>query len=79
MSGRITVTVTEGQQPNIHELADRLRAAGMRVDQVLPAVGVITGSVDSSAQRSLIEQQAGVAAVEDQTTFQIAPPDSDIQ
>ena len=79
MSGRITVTVTEDQQPDIHELADRLRAAGMRVDQVLPAVGVITGSVSSSSQRSLIEQQTGVAAVEDETLFQIAPPDSDIQ
>lgn len=78
MPGRVTVTVTEGQQPNINELADRLRAAGMQVDQVLPAVGVITGSVPS-AQRSLIEQQAGVAAVEDETLFQIAPPDSDIQ
>lgn len=78
MSGRITVTVTEGQQPNIGELADRLRAAGMQVDQVLPAVGVITGSVTSS-QRTSIEQEAGVAAVEDETSFQIAPPDSDIQ
>ena len=78
MSGRITVTVTEGQQPNIDELADRLRAAGMQVDQVLPAVGVITGSVTGS-QRTLIEQEAGVAAVEDETSFQIAPPDSDVQ
>jgi hypothetical protein len=78
MSGRITVTVTDGQQPNIDELADRLRAVGMQVDQVLPAVGVITGSV-TSAQRRSIEQVAGVAAVEDETTFQIAPPDSDIQ
>ncbi|MGH3903014.1 MAG: hypothetical protein ACRDTE_02260 [Pseudonocardiaceae bacterium] len=78
MSGRITVSVTDEQQANIDELAARLRAVGMEVDQVLPTVGVITGSVTRS-QRTLIERAAGVAAVEDETSFQVAPPDSDVQ
>lgn len=72
------MTVTDDQQENIDELAARLRAAGMEVDQVLPTLGVITGSVTSS-QRTSIERTAGVAAVEDETPFQIAPPDSSIQ
>lgn len=78
MSGRVTVSVTDDQQANIDELAARLRAAGMEVDQVLPTVGVITGSVTRS-QRTLIERAAGVAAVEDETSFQVPPPDSDVQ
>jgi hypothetical protein len=78
MTDRITVTVTDDQLTNIDELVDRLRAAGMQVDQVLPTVGVITGSVTKS-QRTSIERVAGVAAVEDETTFQIAPPDAEIQ
>src|SRR3712207_8532614 len=42
------------------EVADRLRAAGMRVDQVLGAVGMIVGSVDTS-QRPSVEGVPGVA------------------
>ncbi len=77
MDDRVTVTVQDDQLPRIDELADRLRAVGMRVDQVLHAVGVITGSVPS-AQRVMIETVPGVAAVEDETTFQLPPPDAEI-
>jgi hypothetical protein len=72
------VTVHDDQLPRIDELADRLRDAGMRVDQVLHPVGVITGSVPS-AQRVVIETVPGVAAVEDETSFQLPPPDAEIQ
>ena len=78
MDDRVTVTVHDDQLPCIDELADRLRDAGMRVDQVLHPVGVITGSVPS-AQRVMIETVPGVAAVEDETTFQLPPPDAEIQ
>lgn len=78
MPDRVTVTVHDDQLPHIDELADRLREAGMRVDQVLHPVGVITGSVPS-AQRAMIEAMPGVAAVEDETTFQLPPPDAEIQ
>ncbi|MGH3672344.1 MAG: hypothetical protein ACRDSH_17200 [Pseudonocardiaceae bacterium] len=78
MTDRITVTVHDDQLPHIEELADRLRGVGMRVDQVLHPIGVIIGSVPS-AQRALIETVPGVAAVEDETTFQLPPPDAEIQ
>ena len=75
---RVTVTVADDHVSLIHDLADRLRAAGMQVEQVLDAAGVITGSVPA-ARRSSIEALPGVAAVEDETSFQIAPPDADVQ
>jgi hypothetical protein len=78
MGDRVTVTVQDDQLPRIDELADRLRAAGMRVDQVLHSVGVITGSVPN-AQRAMIQAMPGVAAVEAETTFQLPPPDAEIQ
>jgi hypothetical protein len=78
MDDRVTVTVHDDQLPRIDELADRLRAAGMRIDQVLHPVGVITGSVPS-AQRAMIQAMPGVAAVEAETTFQLPPPDAEIQ
>lgn len=78
MHDRITVTVHDDHLERIEELADKLRAAGMQVDQVLPAVGAITGSATESA-RPVIAALPGVAAVEDEHRFRAPPPDSDIQ
>ncbi len=78
MQSRITVTVENSHLAHVDQLADRLRAAGMKVDQVLGGVGIITGSV-SASQRPSIEGMPGVAAVEDETTFQLPPPNSDVQ
>ena len=68
MDDRITVTVRDDQLAHIDELAERLRAAGMQIDQVLHPLGVITGSVPRS-QRDALAAVPGVADVEDETTF----------
>lgn len=78
MTSRITVTIDDDHVPRANEVADQLRAAGMTVEQVLGTVGIITGSVDAG-QRASLEAVPGVAAVEEETTFQIAPPDAEIQ
>jgi hypothetical protein len=75
---KVTVTVADDHLDSTDALAEQLRAAGMRVDQVMGAVGIITGSVPP-AHRSSIESLPGVAAVEDETTFQLAPPDAEVQ
>jgi hypothetical protein len=78
MSDRITVTVSDDHVDQIDDLAERLRTAGMRVEQVLRVVGVITGAVDQT-KRASIATMPGVAAVEDETPIQLPPPESDIQ
>ncbi|BCJ75045.1 hypothetical protein CS0771_45890 [Catellatospora sp. IY07-71] len=78
MSDRITVSVNDDHVTQIDDLAERLRTAGMRVDQVLSAAGMITGAVDQD-RRASIAMVPGVAAVEDETSFQLPPPESDIQ
>lgn len=74
----VTVTVDDAHTGEIEAVAERLRGAGMHVDAVLAAIGVITGSVDASPLAS-IERVEGVAAVQEQTRFQLAPPDADVQ
>ena len=74
----VTVTVADDHVARTGAVADRLRAAGMTVDQVLVAVGIITGSVPA-ARRPEIEALPGVAAVEEETTFRLPPPDADVQ
>lgn len=78
MSEQITVSVADGHLDRIDEVVARLEACGMHVDQVLRAVGVITGSVDAPHLQAL-GALSGVAAVEPQRTVQLPPPDSDVQ
>jgi hypothetical protein len=72
------VTIADDQVADIDSTVDRLREAGMTVDQVLGAVGIVTGTVPASA-RSKVATVPGVAAVEDETSYQLPPPDSDVQ
>jgi len=74
MDEKITVTVSD----DADAVAERLRAAGVNVDQVLGAAGIITGSVAAERRASLADLP-GVASVEAEHTFQIAPPDAEIQ
>lgn len=78
MSTRITVTIDDDHLARADEVAAQLRAAGMTVEQVLGTVGIITGSV-GSAERASLSSVPGVAAVEVERSFQIAPPDAEIQ
>ena len=74
----VTVTVADAQVGAIEDVVAELRAAGMEVDGVLAAVGAITGSIAES-QLAAIAALPGVAAVEQQTSFQLPPPDAEVQ
>lgn len=79
MTEHVTVSVDDAHVALIDEVAERCRAAGMDVHYVLAAVGMITGSVGSVAQRSALGALDGVAAVEPQRTFRLPPPTSEVQ
>lgn len=74
----VTVTVAGDHIARLDSLAESLRAAGMTVDRVLDAVGVITGTLPAG-RREAVEALPGVGAVETQTEYRLAPPDSDVQ
>lgn len=78
MDERITVTVGDDHLGHVGEVAEQLKAAGMKVESVLDTVGIITGSV-ASERRAALGGLSGVTAVEDEHTFQIAPPDAEVQ
>jgi hypothetical protein len=78
MSERVTVTIDDKHLGRLDDIADRLQGAGMQVEQVLQPIGIITGSV-SPTQRHSLEDVPGVAAVEGESSFQLAPPDADVQ
>jgi hypothetical protein len=72
MDENVVVTVSG----EIDEVAERLRAAGMKVGQVLAAIGIITGSVQAGRREALADI-AGVVAVEPERAVSIAPPDAE--
>ena len=74
----IIVTVTDDALNKIDELAERLKTKGMKVDRVLPATGVITGSA-ASTKMSTLKKVDGVMSVEEELTIQLPPPDSPVQ
>ncbi|GAA2572845.1 ketohydroxyglutarate aldolase [Pseudonocardia hydrocarbonoxydans] len=76
MSEQVTVSVDDAYVDRIDEVAQRCRAAGMDVQYVLAAVGMITGSVDTGELRTALGSVPGVAAVEQQHTFRLPPPGS---
>ena len=57
----------------IHEVADDLRAAGLHVDQVLEAIGTVTGSADAKSVEGL-RKIKGVADVSPDHSIDIGPP-----
>jgi hypothetical protein len=71
---QLQVTVDRAHRNNLAEVADRLRAAGMKVDQELASIGVLVGSADAAKVRALAEVE-GVADVEPQETYQLPAPE----
>jgi len=74
----VTVTVDAAHTGAIDAVARRLRDAGLDVDGVLGSIGVITGSVAAS-ELPAVKAVVGVAAVEEQTSFELPPPDAGVQ
>jgi hypothetical protein len=78
VSVRISVSVRDDHLDLIDEVVRRLEGAGVKVDQVLRPLGVITGSAPAHGWRA-IGQVAGVASVEAEREVRLPPPDADVQ
>ncbi len=75
---KVSISVDDAHVDRISEVAQGLQSAGLEVEQVLPTVGMISGSIDSN-QVNRLSQIQGVQYIEPEQSYQIAPPDSDIQ
>jgi hypothetical protein len=66
------VVTVSGDHP-IHEVARKLKASGFQVDQVMDAIGVVTGSALPTSLAKL-RKVAGVADVSSDHAVDIGPP-----
>ena len=74
----LSVAVDDDYMNRMSEVVQKLEAAGMKVEQVMETLGIITGSCDSEKVEAM-KQVEGVTHVEQSRSYQIAPPDSEIQ
>ena len=74
----VVVSVDDDHLDDIDKVVTDLRRAGLRVDNVLDAVGVVTGTVAGASVEAL-ESVPGVAEVELERVNRVAPPDAEIQ
>ena len=75
---KISVCVDDAHLLNIEKISQQLQSSGVSVEQTLPSIGIINGSVDHGKIHSLYQIE-GVKKVEQQETYQLAPPNSAIQ
>jgi hypothetical protein len=73
----VNVSVADEYLDRFATVVQRCKKAGLKVEQQLAQIGVISGSIDAKKLADL-NQVEGVAAVERSRTYQIAPPDSEI-
>lgn len=74
----VTISIDDAHLEQLSEITQRLQSAGMDVEQTLPTIGVISGSIDSE-QVNRLYQIEGVQNIEPQQSYQLAPPESDVQ
>ena len=74
----VVITVTPDYSTTMEPVAEALRERGMQVDQVLPEIGVISGRATDDQSLSDL-YVGGVASVEEETRFQLPPPESPVQ
>ena len=75
---KLSVSVDDQHLDRFAKVVKDVKQAGMKVEQQLKDIGIITGSVDSAKVKSL-HKIPGVAHVEESREYQIATPGNDIQ
>jgi hypothetical protein len=74
----VSISVDDAYVERISTVVERLQAMGMEVDQVLPGMAVISGSVEANDVNHLYEIE-GVQHIESEQSYQLPSPDSDVQ
>ncbi len=74
----IVVSVDGRWADSMGAVGEQLARAGMDVEESLDALATVTGSIPASSVPALRALEE-VSAVEVERTYQIAPPDADVQ
>ena len=74
----VNVAVADDCMDRFPEVVKAVKKAGLKVEQELELLGMMSGSIDS-AKLEKLSKVPGVATVEHAHEFQLPPPDSEVQ
>lgn len=74
---RVVISVADEQASDLSSVTAALHNAGAEVEQTLETLGTIIATVDES-RLDAVRSVSGVAHVERERMFHVAPPDSDV-
>lgn len=74
----LSISVDDDHMTKIAEVVQNLKKAGMKVENLLDQLGIVTGWCESEKVAKL-SQVEGVSDVESERAVQLAPPTSHIQ
>ncbi len=75
---KVIVTITDEALSTIDEVAKKLRAKGLNIEQIHPITGIIIGSFIED-KTSALKDVDGVLNVEKELTIQLPPSDNLLQ
>ncbi|MEM7063522.1 MAG: hypothetical protein AAF572_10210 [Cyanobacteria bacterium P01_B01_bin.77] len=75
---KVTISIDDAHVEQIDQVTNQLKVAGLEVEQTLSTLGIVTGSVETE-KMSALSKVTGVESVEADKSYQLAPPDSDVQ
>ena len=75
---KLSLSVDDKHLHKFSKMVEKCKKAGMKVEQQLESIGIVTGSIDSDKADSL-NNIKGVAHVEEERQIQLPPPESDVQ
>jgi hypothetical protein len=75
---KISVSIHDENLSEIERISQNLQSHGVTIEQTLLSIGMITGSIEPHLVDNLYQIQ-GVKQVERQESYQLDPPDSDVQ
>lgn len=78
MKTQVTVLIADSHRKKFSQVQSSLQAAGLTNIQAQKAVGTITGEVREEELENL-RAVSGVEAVEASASYQLPPPDSEVQ
>lgn len=74
----LTISVADEHLKDFTQIVARCRKAGMKIEHGLKTIGVISGSIAADKLDDL-QRVKGLAHIERAGSFQLAPPDEDVQ
>jgi hypothetical protein len=75
---RLSVSVGDSHLKDIDKIAKAAIKVGMKVEQRLEGIGVLTGSIEANKVAGL-RKITGVSGVEEERTVKLPPPGSPVQ